>query len=59
MSQALFRYNRDQRYVRAITRYALQMAADERAYLGYHGWQVYYLTTAGDVLLPVGYDATA
>jgi len=22
---------------------------------GYHAWQVYYLTTQGDVLLPVGY----
>jgi hypothetical protein len=27
------------------------MKADERAYLAYHGWQVYY----GDRLLPEGF----
>jgi hypothetical protein len=29
------------------------MRADERAFLGYHQWQVYY----GDTLLPEGYPA--
>lgn len=55
MANALFRYNNSQRYVRAITLYAELMRADPAAYRGYHGWQVYYLTTQGDVLLPVGY----
>jgi hypothetical protein len=55
MDQAIFRYNRDARYVRAVRRYAEQMLADERAFHGYYHWQVYYLTTDGDVLLPVGY----
>ena len=27
----------------------------ERAYRGYHAWQVFYKTTGGDLLLPVGY----
>jgi soluble lytic murein transglycosylase-like protein len=52
---ALFRYNQSQRYVRAVTAYADVMRADADAYRGYYGWQVYYLTTSGDVLLPVGY----
>jgi soluble lytic murein transglycosylase-like protein len=55
MANALFRYNQSQRYVRAVTAYAEVMRADPDAYRGYYGWQVYYITTSGDVLLPVGY----
>ena len=55
MANALFRYNQSQRYVRAVTAYAEVMRADPDAYRGYYGWQVYYLTTQGDILLPVGY----
>jgi soluble lytic murein transglycosylase-like protein len=55
MANALFRYNQSERYVRAVTAYAEVMRADADAYRGYYGWQVYYLTTRGDVLLPVGY----
>jgi membrane-bound lytic murein transglycosylase B len=55
MPNALFRYNNSQRYVRAVTAYAEVMHAEPEAYRGYYYWQVYYLTTGGDVLLPVGY----
>jgi transglycosylase-like protein with SLT domain len=55
MANALFRYNQSQRYVRAVTAYAEVMRADADAYRGYYHWQVYYLTTRGDILLPVGY----
>ena len=55
MANALFRYNQSQRYVRAVTAYAEVMRSDPDAYRGYYHWQVYYLTTHGDVLLPVGY----
>ncbi|MGH2471380.1 MAG: transglycosylase SLT domain-containing protein [Candidatus Limnocylindria bacterium] len=57
MANALFRYNQSQRYVRAVTAYAETMRADTDAYRGYYHWQVYYLTTRGDILLPVGYGA--
>ncbi len=50
MAAALFSYNNSNRYVRAVTVYARQMEADERTYLAYHGWQVYY----GERLLPEG-----
>jgi membrane-bound lytic murein transglycosylase B len=50
MARALRAYNNSARYVRAVTAYAQQMQADERAYLGYHAWQVYY----GTRLLPEG-----
>jgi soluble lytic murein transglycosylase-like protein len=55
MANALFRYNNSQRYVRAVTAYAEVMKAEPDAFRGYYGWQVYYLTTRGDILLPVGY----
>ena len=55
MANALFNYNRSQRYVTAVTAYAEQMGADERAYFGYYHWQVYYRLADGDRLLPVGY----
>lgn len=53
MNNALFRYNPSNRYVRAVSAYAGQMKADERAYLGYYHWQVYYFTT----WLPEGYGS--
>ncbi len=57
MDRALFAYNRSQRYVRAITLYAQEMAADERTHLGYHHWQVYYRTERGDALLEPGWGS--
>jgi hypothetical protein len=57
MAGALFRYNQSQRYVRAVTAYAEVMRADPDAYRGYYHWQVYYLTTRGDIWLPVGYGS--
>ena len=57
MPNALFRYNNSQRYVRAVTAYAEVMRVDAVAYRGYYQWQVYYLTTKGDILLPVGYGS--
>ena len=35
------------------------LAADPAAFAGYYRWDVYYNTTAGDVLLPIGYSATS
>jgi membrane-bound lytic murein transglycosylase B len=52
---AIYRYNNANQYVRAVNDYAAVLAADPAAFAGYHGWDVYYYTTAGDVLLPIGY----
>ena len=52
---ALFAYNHSEHYVRAVTLYAQQIEADPRAYLAYHGWQVYYITPRGDLWLEEGY----
>jgi hypothetical protein len=45
--------------VRAVNQYAAVLGADPVAFAGYYRWDVYYATTAGDVLLPIGYAATA
>ena len=52
---AIYRYNHASEYVRAVNQYAALLAADPAAFVGYYRWNVYCLTTAGDVLLPIGY----
>jgi soluble lytic murein transglycosylase-like protein len=56
---ALYRYNNSNRYVRAINDYAAVMALEPNAFADFHRWDVYYNTTAGDVVLPQGYSADA
>jgi membrane-bound lytic murein transglycosylase B len=53
MAGALYAYNPSRRYVRAVNAYASQLRANQRAFLGYYHWQVFY----GDTLLPEGYPA--
>jgi membrane-bound lytic murein transglycosylase B len=54
---ALWRYNNHTAYVRGVRLLAEVMERRPRAFLGYYHWDVYYLTTEGDVLLPVGYES--
>lgn len=54
-SRAIYAYNHANEYVNAVTDYATIMAADPSTFGTFHRWEVYYFTTAGDVLLPVGY----
>jgi membrane-bound lytic murein transglycosylase B len=56
---AIFRYNNANEYVQAVNDYAAVFAAEPAAFAGYYRWDVYYCTTAGDVLLPIGYAATS
>ena len=53
---ALFRYNNSEHYVNAIKDIAAVLAAVPQTYAGYYRWDVYYVTTVGDVYLPVGYE---
>jgi hypothetical protein len=57
--RALFRYNNADNYVHAVNDYAAILAADPAAFAGYYRWDVYYRTTAGDVVLPIGYAETS
>jgi hypothetical protein len=55
---ALYMYNHSDNYVAGVTAIARVIEADSATFRGYYHWQVYYLTTAGEVWLPVGYEAT-
>ena len=57
--RAIYGYNHAHQYVQAVDQYAALMASDPAAFPTYYRWDVYYYTTAGDVLLPVGYAATS
>jgi soluble lytic murein transglycosylase-like protein len=56
---AIYRYNHAAEYVRAVNDIATVLATDPAAFAGYYRWDVYYNTTAGDVLLPIGYVETS
>jgi membrane-bound lytic murein transglycosylase B len=56
---AIYRYNHANEYVRAVDQYAALIASDPATFTGYYRWDVYCNTTAGDVLLPIGYAATS
>lgn len=53
--RAIWGYNHSDNYVAAVDDYAAVMAADPGAFRGYHRWDTYYRTTAGDLVLPIGY----
>ncbi len=57
MDKALFGYNRSDRYVAAVKAYADVLALDERAYPGYHAWQVYFSSSVGVLRLTAGYES--
>ncbi len=55
---AIFRYNNSSHYVSAVNDYAAVLASDPAAFADYYRWDIYYYTTSGDVLLPIGYVET-
>lgn len=57
IDNALWNYNHSQRYVRGVKHYASVMEQDPNAFRGYHQWEIVYLSTMGDVWLPVGFES--
>jgi membrane-bound lytic murein transglycosylase B len=55
---ALWNYNHSDHYVRGVQLYADLIAEHPGAFAGFYHWGVWYWTTAGDLYLPVGYEAT-
>ncbi|WP_431235624.1 transglycosylase SLT domain-containing protein [Mycolicibacterium psychrotolerans] len=53
---AIYRYNHADEYVAAVKDYAAVLA-DPATFAGFYQWDVYYVTTEGDVVLPIGYSA--
>ncbi len=56
---AIFAYNHSDRYVRAVRAYADILARNELAYRGFHGFEVYFLSSAGLFHLAPGYEEPA
>ncbi len=56
---ALYRYNNHAGYVAGILAYASILDRDPQALHGLVRWQIVYLSTIGDLWLPVGYFETA
>ncbi|THJ15979.1 lytic transglycosylase domain-containing protein, partial [Nocardioides sp.] len=52
---ALYAYNHHEGYVRGIRAYARLMERDPGAFRQLYRWQIIYLSTRGDVWLPIGY----
>lgn len=59
VENALFRYNNHQGYVDGILAYASILERDPRALDALVRWQIVYLSTIGDIWLPIGYRETA
>ena len=57
--RAVYVYNHANEYVRAVSDYAAVIGSDPAAFAGYYRWDVYYYTSAGEVLLPIGYAETS
>ena len=55
LRQALYAYNNHGGYVDGILAYASVLQRDPDALRGLHRWQIIYLSTIGDIWLPVGY----
>jgi membrane-bound lytic murein transglycosylase B len=58
MAQALWNYNHSDHYVRAVQLYAELIAEHPDGFAGFYHWGVWYWSSAGDLYLPVGYEAT-
>jgi hypothetical protein len=58
MNDAILQYNPSRAYLQTVTSYAEVMRLDERAYRGYHAWQVFVATSVGSIRLPVGFTAS-
>ncbi|MGV0626289.1 transglycosylase SLT domain-containing protein [Mycolicibacter minnesotensis] len=57
--KAIWGYNHSDHYVRAVNDYAAVIGGDPAGFAGYYRWDTYYRTTAGDLLLPIGYVSTS
>ncbi len=55
IDSALYSYNNHPGYVDGVQAYASILRADPAAFRGFYRWQIVYLSTIGDLWLPVGY----
>ncbi len=54
--KGLWGYNNSDHYVKAVLLYADLLKEDPAAFTGLYHWEIHFLSTAGDLWLPVGYN---
>ena len=54
--KGLWGYNNSDYYGNAVLHYAELMKDDPNAYTGLYHWEIHFVTTAGDLWLPIGYE---
>ncbi len=54
--KGLWGYNNSDHYVKAVLLYAGLLKEDPAAFTGLYHWEIHFLSTAGDLWLPVGYN---
>jgi membrane-bound lytic murein transglycosylase B len=55
LDKAIWHYNNHDDYVRAVRGFAKTIDENELALRGFYGWEVYYRTVSGSILLAPGY----
>ncbi|KEF41885.1 MAG: lytic transglycosylase [Cyanobium sp. CACIAM 14] len=54
--RGLWGYNNSDHYARAVLLYARLLRQDPLAFTGLYHWEIHYVSSAGDLWLPVGYN---
>jgi membrane-bound lytic murein transglycosylase B len=58
MANALWNYNHSHHYVRGVEHYAQLIVEHDGGFAAAYHWGIWYRSAAGDVYLPIGYEAT-
>lgn len=56
LPRALWGYNNSDHYVRGVLGYATLLREDPAAFTGLYNWEIHFISSAGDLWLPVGYE---
>ncbi len=54
--KGLWGYNNSDHYVRGVLAYAALLRQDPTAFNGLYHWEIHFISNAGDLWLPVGYE---
>ena len=56
LPKAIWGYNNSDHYVRGVLGYAALLREDPAAFTGLYNWEIHFISSAGDLWLPVGYE---
>ncbi len=58
MDKAILGYNNSEFYVEAVKAYAQVLRTNETSYYAFHGWEIYFRSSEGLILMPSDYEQT-